>query len=70
MKNDATNKWEQQLGKIHITIADETKKKIFYTMLYQSMLTPTLLSDHDGNYKGANNKTMNAKGFDRYDTFS
>ena len=70
VKNDATNKWEQQLGKIHITIADETKKKIFYTMLYQSMLTPTLLSDHDGNYKGANNKTMNAKGFDRYDTFS
>ena len=70
VKNDATNKWEQQLGKIHITIADETKKKIFYTMLYQSMLAPTLLSDHDGNYKGANNKTMNAKGFDRYDTFS
>jgi len=70
LKKEAENKWEKQLGKIDITIADETKKKIFYTMLYQSMLAPTLLSDHDGNYKGANDKTMNAKGFDRYDTFS
>ncbi|WP_432221035.1 GH92 family glycosyl hydrolase [Flavobacterium sp. TMP13] len=70
VKNEAENKWEKQLSKIDITIADETKKKIFYTMLYQSMLAPTLLSDHDGNYKGANDQTMNAKGFDRYDTFS
>lgn len=70
IKNEAENKWETQLRKIDITVADDTKKHIFYTMLYQSMLAPTLLSDHDGNYKGANDKTMNAKGFDRYDTFS
>ena len=34
------------------------------------MLAPTLLSDHNGNYKGANDTIMNAAGFDRYDTFS
>lgn len=68
-KNKAENRWETQLRKIEIT-ADETKKQIFYTMLYQSMLAPTLLSDHNGNYKGANGSIMNAKGFDRYDTFS
>lgn len=70
LKLEAENKWEIQLSKIDITIADSTKKRIFYTMLYQSMLAPTLLSDHNGNYKGANDQTMNANGFDRYDTFS
>jgi len=70
LKNEAENKWETQLHKIDVTIADEVRKRIFYTMLYQSMLAPTLLSDLDGNYKGANNQTMHAKGFNRYDTFS
>ena len=39
-------------------------------MLYQSMLAPTLLSDCNGNYKGANGKIMQAKDYKRYDTFS
>lgn len=70
IRNQAEDKWETQLNKINITIADDTKKRIFYTMLYQSMLAPTLLSDHNGDYKGANDSIMNAQGFDRYDTFS
>ena len=70
LKNQAKDKWEKQLQKIVITTKDSTKKRIFYTMLYQSMLAPTLLSDHNGNYKGANDSIMNADGFDRYDTFS
>lgn len=70
IKAQAESKWETQLNKINITIADDTKKRIFYTMLYQSMLAPTLLSDHNGDYKGANDSIMNAQGFDRYDTFS
>jgi len=39
-------------------------------MMYQSMLAPTLLSDHNGNYKGANDTIAHAKNFNRYDTFS
>ncbi|QTE22207.1 GH92 family glycosyl hydrolase [Polaribacter cellanae] len=66
----AENVWEKQLQKIKIETKDSTKKHIFYTMLYQSMLAPTLLSDLNGNYKGANDTIMNADGFDRYDTFS
>ncbi len=62
--------WEKQLQKIAIETDDIDKKTIFYTMLYQSMLAPTLLSDHNGNYKGANDTIMKAEGFDRYDTFS
>lgn len=69
-KNNAQKSWNNELQKIIIKTSDKEKEKIFYTMLYQSMLAPTLLSDHNGNYKGANNKIMNAEGFDRYDTFS
>jgi len=69
-KKKANEVWENELRKIEITTSDLSQKKIFYTMLYQSMLTPTLLSDHNGNYKGANDSVMKAEGFDRYDTFS
>lgn len=69
-KAKASALWEQELQKIQITTSDDNKKKIFYTMMYQSMLAPTLLSDCNGDYKGANGKIENAKGFDRYDTFS
>ncbi|MGB1283767.1 MAG: GH92 family glycosyl hydrolase, partial [Polaribacter sp.] len=62
--------WEKELQKIEIETEDVNKKEIFYTLLYQSMLAPTLLSDHNGNYKGANDSIMKAKKYHRYDTFS
>ncbi|MFD0761130.1 GH92 family glycosyl hydrolase [Lutibacter aestuarii] len=70
IKNKAEEKWENELSKIEISTTDTTKKHIFYTMLYQSMLAPTLLSDHNFNYKGANDNIVKANGFNRYDTFS
>ncbi|QOD60477.1 GH92 family glycosyl hydrolase [Polaribacter haliotis] len=69
-RKQADEIWEKQLQKIKIESKDSTKKHIFYTMLYQSMLAPTLLSDLNGNYKGANDTIMNAGDFNRYDTFS
>lgn len=62
--------WEQKLQKIAIDTEDKDRKTVFYTMMYQSMLAPTLLSDPAGNYKGANHEVMKAEGFERYDTFS
>ena len=70
IKEQAEVKWESELRKIEISTSNETQKHIFYTMLYQSMLAPTLLSDHNGNYKGANDSMGKTDGFDRYDTFS
>ncbi len=69
-KKNARAVWKNELNKIKITTSDKDKKSIFYTMMYQSMLAPTLLSDPNGDYKGANDTIANAKGFDRYDTFS
>ncbi|TYP97401.1 putative alpha-1,2-mannosidase [Tenacibaculum adriaticum] len=66
----ANDIWEKELKKIEVSTSDENQKTIFYTMLYQSMLAPTLLSDLNGNYKGANDSIEKAKGFNRYDTFS
>lgn len=69
-RKKAQQAWEKELEKIKITTSDKNKKSIFYTMMYQSMLAPTLLSDPNGNYKGANDTIVNAKGYNRYDTFS
>lgn len=69
-KEKARKVWEKELSKIRVKSSDTDKKRIFYTMMYQSMLAPTLLSDLDGKYKGANDTIGVAKGFDRYDTFS
>lgn len=79
-KIKADSAWENQLQKIKIESDDTNQKTIFYTMLYQSMLAPTLLSDIGGDYKAANDIHGNyiegqdsiakALGFDRYDTFS
>ncbi|MCG1037724.1 GH92 family glycosyl hydrolase [Polaribacter sargassicola] len=70
IKAKADAVWNAQLQKIKIETNDIEKKTIFYTMMYQSMLAPTLLSDLNGDYKGANDSIMNAKDYDRYDTFS
>ncbi|MDO4229054.1 MAG: GH92 family glycosyl hydrolase [Capnocytophaga sp.] len=69
-RNKAQQMWEKELQKIQITTDDIDKKTIFYTMLYQSMLAPTLLSDPNGNYKGADGNIQKASNYKRYDTFS
>ena len=69
-KTEASDSWEKELTKISVESDRLTWKETFYTALYQSMLAPTLLSDVDGNYKGADGKYHQAKGYDKYDTFS
>lgn len=69
-KRQAQNLWENELQKIVIDTDDKDQKTVFYTMMYQSMLAPTLLSDHNDLYKGANDTVMKAEGFERFDTFS
>ena len=69
-KDEANNSWEKELRKIEVTTSEKDKKEIFYTMMYQSMLAPTLLSDYNNQYKGANDSIEKAIGFERYDTFS
>ncbi len=70
IRKEASEVWEKHLQKIVIETPDKESKSIFYSMMYQSMLAPNLLSDTEGFYKGANGKIEKAAGFERYDTFS
>ncbi len=66
---DADSAWEKQLRVIDIDGTDY-QKTIFYTNLYHCFLTPSLHSDVDGWYKGADKEMHQAVGYDKYDTFS
>lgn len=71
VKQNAENQWEKELAKIKVESKDETLKKIFYSALYHTAVSPTLYSDQDSeykNYKGETHKMPN-KG-QRYTLFS
>jgi predicted alpha-1,2-mannosidase len=70
IKTAASDTWENELQKIRVQSDNEIRKRTFYTTLYQSMLAPTLYSDAQGNYKGADSNYHTASGYDKYDTFS
>jgi len=46
------------------------KRAIFYTALYHVMLSPNVYSDVDGQYRGLDQKTHTADGFNYYTVFS
>ncbi|GIZ10202.1 GH92 family glycosyl hydrolase [Flavobacterium sp. UMI-01] len=66
---EADQIWEQYLSKIKIG-GTPAQKELFYTNLYHVFLTPSLHSDLDGAYKGADGNNHIAKGYNKYDTFS
>ncbi|WP_430932088.1 GH92 family glycosyl hydrolase [Saccharicrinis sp. 156] len=65
----ADKKWEKQLNVIDIR-GSSYQKTVFYTNLYHCFLTPSLHSDIDGWYKGADGEMHQAKGYDKLETFS
>ena len=67
--NEADKTWENYLSKIMIE-GTTAQKELFYTNLYHVYLTPSLHSDVDGAYKGADGKNHIAKGYNKYETFS
>jgi len=64
--------WRRQLRKIDIDGGGEARRRTFYTALYHSMLEPTLVSDTDGRYRGADGRThrLGARQHAQYGTFS
>ena len=72
VREAAAESWSKQLRKIEAYSRDTAIMSIFHTALYQSMLAPTLFSDINGQYKGADSlgATRTASGYQRYTTFS
>lgn len=44
--------WEKELSRIEIEPDNQEGKTIFYTALYHNMVSPNLISDIDGRYRG------------------
>ncbi|MBG7631693.1 MAG: glycoside hydrolase family 92 protein, partial [Bacteroidetes bacterium] len=67
---DADEKWNKELAKILIETPDLSKKKIFYTAMYHTMIAPNLFSDANGQYRGTDKKVYEDPGFTNYTLFS
>ncbi|WP_411898579.1 GH92 family glycosyl hydrolase [Elizabethkingia bruuniana] len=68
---NADKVWENEVSKIKIEAKSKSLKRIFYSALYHTALTPTLYSDKDGeygNYKNEIKKMPN--GEQRYTLYS
>ncbi len=70
VKKSAWDVWNKQLQKIKVQSNDSSKLRTFYTAMYHTMLAPTLYSDVNGQYRGADDKVHTAKGFKAYSTWS
>lgn len=68
--NKAEEQWNKELNKIEATFDDKNDEVVFYTGLYHTMLAPTLYSDIDGRYRGADKQIYQANGWNNYSTFS
>lgn len=67
---NATRMWNEELNRIKIETPSEEDKTIFYTALYHTMIAPTLLSDVDGGYPGADANKYKDQQIKAYGLFS
>jgi predicted alpha-1,2-mannosidase len=76
VRSEANMKWNQQLSVIDLKGGSEDQRKIFYTALYHTSISPNIFNDADGRYrridmeigqmpKGENTYTV----FSLWDTF-
>jgi predicted alpha-1,2-mannosidase len=71
MRAQAAAAWNARLSKIRIGGGTTAQRTTFYTALYHSSLEPTLTSDVDGRYYGADDKIHSTRrGHSQYGTFS
>jgi len=56
----ADAQWERELSKISIATGDERTRRIFYTSLYHTMVAPSVFSDVNGDYRGADQEPHNS----------
>ncbi|MBS7564874.1 GH92 family glycosyl hydrolase [Mucilaginibacter sp. Bleaf8] len=62
--------WNKELQKVQLKASDETKKTIFYTAMYHTMIAPSVFNDHNGDYWGTDKKVHLNANFTNLTTFS
>lgn len=65
----ADEAWNEALAKVKIETSDPAARRIFYTSMYHSMIAPSVFSDVNGEYRGADGKVYKGD-FTNYTTFS
>ena len=70
VRKEARAKWNNEIRKIRIEGATAEQQEIFYTAMYHMYIAPSLFSDVDGTYRGADNEIHPNPGHDTYTTFS
>ena len=66
----ANREWNNSLGKIQVEGGTLKQKRIFYSSLYHSLLTPNVSQDVDGKYRGMDGEVHIADDFTNYTVFS
>ncbi|HEY4789346.1 MAG TPA: GH92 family glycosyl hydrolase, partial [Bacteroidales bacterium] len=70
VKDNACKAWNNYLGKIEVTGGSAAFTTQFYTHLYHSFTHPSVFSDVNGEYMGADHKVHKGGGFTCYTAFS
>ena len=66
---DADKAWNDELSKVRIETAYATYRRIFYTAMYHTMTAPSVFSDVNGQYRGADGEVHQGD-FTNYTTLS
>lgn len=66
----AEQQWEKQLNHIQVSGGSDDQRKIFYTALYHSSISPNLASDVDGRHRGMDQKIYQDSACTNHTVFS
>jgi predicted alpha-1,2-mannosidase len=67
---DAAALWEDELSRIIVEGGTKSDRINFYTSLYHAMISPNIMSDHDGRYRGMDGKIHKMERGNMYTVFS
>jgi predicted alpha-1,2-mannosidase len=70
VRDAASARWNQMLGRIEIGGGTIDEKRVFYTALYHALLHPNVFSDVNGEYVGFDNQVHVARGYTQYANYS
>ena len=67
---NAYDTWNKELSKALIKSNDESRKRIFYTAMYHTMIAPSVFNDVNGDYYGTDKQVHRNAVFTNLTTFS
>ncbi|MFO7561480.1 MAG: GH92 family glycosyl hydrolase [Enhygromyxa sp.] len=67
----AVEAWEQELRRVRVLGGSDEQRRLFYSAMYRTFLTPTIFSDRSGSYRGFDEQVHEADpGSTYYSDFS